>query len=87
MIAAVVQVLGDDMPRLCPATRISKLREWTCAGDVTCRKVHRMRANRYSDILTASVCHLVGRRAARSFAAVSQLSHVPREAVSGTSRA
>ena len=35
-------------------------------------------------ISTASVCHLVGRRTARSFAAVSQFSHVRRQAVSGT---
>ena len=35
-------------------------------------------------ISTTSVCHLVGRRTARSFAAVSQFSHVLRQAVSGT---
>ena len=35
-------------------------------------------------ISTASVCHLVGGRTTCSFAAVSQFSHVRRQAVSGT---
>ena len=45
MIAAVVQVLSEDMPSDTDKQDSAfKLREWTCAGEVTCRKVHRMRS-------------------------------------------
>ena len=44
MIAAVVQVLREDMPSDTDKQAAFKLREWTCAGEVTCRKVHRMRS-------------------------------------------